>query len=101
MTKSFAVVLVISCLWLGVSAQVTQEPRKLEPSRPLERAIAGSQSHIYRIELGAGQFVRLILVRPTSPEIRLCAENSCIPWNHCNARVMIVVPQQTFTTSDP
>ena len=61
MTKSFAVVLVISCLWLGVSAQVTQEPQKLEPNRPLEREIAGSQSHIYRVELGTGQFVRLVL----------------------------------------
>jgi hypothetical protein len=37
MTKSFPVVLVVSCVWLGVSAQTTQEPQKLEPGRPVER----------------------------------------------------------------
>ncbi len=61
MTKSFSVVLVVCCQWLGVSAQITQEPQKLERSRPIERRIAGGQAHSYRIELGAGQFVRLVL----------------------------------------
>lgn len=41
--------------------QVTQEPQKLESNKPVEREIAGGESHIYQISLTAGQFVRFRL----------------------------------------
>jgi CHAT domain-containing protein/tetratricopeptide (TPR) repeat protein len=38
-----------------------QEVRALESGKPVEREIAGSESHTYQIELAAGQFVRFRL----------------------------------------
>ena len=39
-------------------AQVTQPAQTLEPNKPVEREIAGGESHTYQIQLAAGQFVR-------------------------------------------
>ena len=39
-------------------AQATGEVRPVVPGQPVEREIAGSQSHTYQISLTAGQFVR-------------------------------------------
>ncbi len=41
--------------------QVTQEPQKLESNKPVEREIAGGESHIYQISLTEGQFVHFRL----------------------------------------
>ena len=53
--------LMICCLGLGAAAQTTQEPKPLEAGKPVEREIAGGQSHFYQISLAAGQFVRFRL----------------------------------------
>src|SRR5262249_51165154 len=42
-------------------AQSEPEIRLLVPGKPVERQIAGGESHIYRVKLTAGQFVRLIV----------------------------------------
>ena len=48
-------------LWLSASAQVAPEPQTLVPSQPVEREIAGGQSHNYRISLQAGQFMHVVV----------------------------------------
>jgi CHAT domain-containing protein/tetratricopeptide (TPR) repeat protein len=47
-----------------------QEPQRLEPSNPIEREIAGGESHNYQITLAAGQFVR-IEVEQKSVDVKL------------------------------
>src|SRR5439155_4538172 len=42
-------------------AQVAPEPQTLIPGQPVERQIAGGESHIYQIQLASGQFVRFRL----------------------------------------
>ncbi|HXI90656.1 MAG TPA: hypothetical protein VNO24_11630 [Blastocatellia bacterium] len=43
--------LMVCCLGLGVAAQTRQEPQPLEAGKPVEREIAGGQSHIYQLKL--------------------------------------------------
>jgi CHAT domain-containing protein/uncharacterized protein HemY len=43
------------------SAQSAREARPLEPGKPVEREIAGGQSHCYSITLESGQYLRLVL----------------------------------------
>ncbi|HYV04536.1 MAG TPA: CHAT domain-containing protein [Blastocatellia bacterium] len=73
-------VLVICCLWLGISAHAAQEPQRLEPGKPVEREIAGGESHTYQLTLQVGQFARfrltqraidstLILIAPDSRQL--------------------------------
>src|SRR5262245_59376126 len=38
-----------------------QDPRTLEPGRPIKREISGGQEHAYRIRVGANQFLRVII----------------------------------------
>jgi CHAT domain-containing protein/tetratricopeptide (TPR) repeat protein len=52
---------VICFLCLTVPAQVGPQPMTLVPGQPVERAIAGAESHVYQIALTAGQFVRVTL----------------------------------------
>jgi CHAT domain-containing protein len=42
-------------------AQETQEARTLEPGKPLERELAGGQSHTYRLTLAADQYLQLVV----------------------------------------
>jgi len=42
-------------------AQVDQEVRRLEPGKPIERELAGGQSHSYQITLAAGQYLKLVV----------------------------------------
>jgi len=42
-------------------AQVTLEPQTIVPGKPLERELAGGESHTYQLTLTAGQFVRFRL----------------------------------------
>ncbi len=58
MSRSIPIVLVICCLWLGVAAQATQT---LELGKPVEREIAGGQSHTYQIKLTAGQLAHVVV----------------------------------------
>jgi CHAT domain-containing protein/Tfp pilus assembly protein PilF len=43
------------------SAQENQQPQQLEPGKPIERGLAGGQSHSYRMALAAGQYVKLVV----------------------------------------
>ncbi|HZM86650.1 MAG TPA: PPC domain-containing protein, partial [Blastocatellia bacterium] len=62
-TKTFLLNLLILNLAAGVcpGAQVPGATERLEADKPLEREIAGGQSHTFQIQLTAGQFVRLRL----------------------------------------
>ena len=61
MRRTFILFLLIFGLWLRVSAQNAPEAQTLVPGQPVEREIAGGQSHNYRIALQAGQFMRVVL----------------------------------------
>ncbi|MEJ7710945.1 MAG: tetratricopeptide repeat protein [Pyrinomonadaceae bacterium] len=60
MSRTFILLFVICCLCLSVPAQVAPEPTTLVPGQPVEREIAGGESHAYRVALQAGQFVRVV-----------------------------------------
>ena len=47
--------------WCCSTARAGQEPPKLVPGKPVEREIAGGQSHTYQISLTSGQFVRVVV----------------------------------------
>jgi len=53
------------CLWtvrfVSVSARTWQDVDALDPGRPVEREIAGGETHAYRITLAAGQCLRVIV----------------------------------------
>jgi tetratricopeptide (TPR) repeat protein len=61
MKRLFKLSFVLCSLCLSVSAQVTSEPATLVPGQPVEREIAGGESHTYQITLTSGQFVRVRL----------------------------------------
>src|SRR5258705_616814 len=61
MRKSIPSLVLICGLWFGVSAQAAQQSKTLERDKPVEREIAGGESHTYRLPLQAGQFLRLVL----------------------------------------
>jgi len=69
-------------LCLSVSAQVAPEVQTLVPGHPVEREIAGRESHTYQISLAAGQFARVtveqrlidVVLVLTSPEGRQLPE---------------------------
>lgn len=60
MSRTFILFFVIFGLCLSVSAQVAPEAQPLVPGQPVEREIAGGQSHRYQISLAAGQFLRVV-----------------------------------------
>ena len=61
MRRTFILCVVISALSLSAAAQFAPEPTKLVPGQPVEREIAGGESHTYQISLAAGQFARIRL----------------------------------------
>ena len=61
MRSTFILLFLICCLCLPLSAQVAPEAQKLVPGQPVEREIAGGESHINQVSLAAGQFVRFRL----------------------------------------
>jgi CHAT domain-containing protein/Flp pilus assembly protein TadD len=61
MSKAFIIPLLVCTLGLSASAQVAPEPTTLVPGQPVERQIAGGESHTYQITLQAGQFMRVVL----------------------------------------
>jgi CHAT domain-containing protein/Tfp pilus assembly protein PilF len=42
-------------------AQENKQTRQLEPGKPIERELAGGQSHSYQMTLTAGQYVKLVI----------------------------------------
>jgi len=52
--------LILTLSTVFAQAQVTPEPVTLVPGKPMEREIAGGQSHIYQITLQAGQYARVV-----------------------------------------
>jgi CHAT domain-containing protein/uncharacterized protein HemY len=61
MSRIFIFLCLISVLCLSAAAQSAPEPQTLVPGPPVEREIAGGESHAYRISLAAGQFARFRL----------------------------------------
>ncbi|MEP6922778.1 MAG: hypothetical protein ABI967_16795, partial [bacterium] len=61
MSRILALLFVILCLCLSAPAQVAPEAQTLVPGQPVEREIAGGQSHIYQITLQAEQFMRVVV----------------------------------------
>jgi CHAT domain-containing protein/tetratricopeptide (TPR) repeat protein len=63
MPRTFILSLATLFLCLQVSAQITTQPTTLVPGQPLERQIAGGESHSYQVTLKAGQFIRVLAVQ--------------------------------------
>ena len=63
MTKKLLSILtlMLGCLGLGVAAQTMQESQPLQAGKPVEREIAGGQSHTYQLKLTTGQFMRVLV----------------------------------------
>jgi len=62
--KRLALLLVIASLSAFiVQAQVAADPFKLVPGQPVERELAGGQSHNYQVTLAAGQFMRVVAMQ--------------------------------------
>jgi CHAT domain-containing protein len=57
MDRTFVLFFMIFGLYLSVPAQVVPEAQTLIPGQPVEREIAGGETHIYQIKLAAGQFM--------------------------------------------
>src|SRR5262245_32035732 len=53
-------ILIVACL-SSVYTLAAQESQTLASGQPVEREIAGGQSHTYRFKLEAGQFIRALL----------------------------------------
>jgi CHAT domain-containing protein len=49
------------CAGLVRPAQEDPQARQLEPGKPIERELAGGQSHSYQIALDAGQYIKLAI----------------------------------------
>ena len=61
MRRAFILCVVICSLSLSAAAQSALEPATLAPGQPVEREIAGGESHAYQISLAAGQFLRVVV----------------------------------------
>ena len=61
MIKRICLLPLVLCLSLTAFAQTRDEPRQLTPGQPIERELAGGESHNYQINLAAGRFVRFRL----------------------------------------
>ncbi len=61
MKRFVSLLWVLSLSTVFAQAQVTQDAQKLESGKPVERQIAGGESHTYQVKLTAGQFVRVIV----------------------------------------
>ena len=61
MIRILTVLTGVLCLCVSASAQVAPEAQTLIPGQPIEREIAGGESHTYRISLAPGQFVRILV----------------------------------------
>jgi hypothetical protein len=66
MNKTFCL---LTLLCFVVTVQAAQEPQMLVPGKPVEREIAGGQSHTYRLTLEAGQFVHAVVYYPRRVEV--------------------------------
>jgi CHAT domain-containing protein/tetratricopeptide (TPR) repeat protein len=53
--------LTLSTLTVALAAQSDKDTSPLEPGKPVERELAGGQSHNYRIELTSGQYIHLVV----------------------------------------
>ncbi len=45
----------------GGNAQNDKNARRLEPGKPIERELAGGESHYYQIALGAGEYLHAVV----------------------------------------
>jgi len=64
----FAVV-VVTLLLMGSTAAAQQQPGPVEElprDRPVERELAKGERHVYRMDLEAGQFIRVLVEPPAS-----------------------------------
>jgi hypothetical protein len=61
MKRFISLLLVLSLSTVFAQAQIKQDAQKLESEKPVEREIAGGESHTYQLKLAAGQFVRFRL----------------------------------------
>ena len=78
--KWIGTAVMICGVWLGVSAQATQNAQKLESGQRVDREIAGGQSHQYQITLAAGQFMRLTVQKKgIDVAIQLIAPDGKLP----------------------
>jgi CHAT domain-containing protein len=61
MTRTFILLFVILSACLSVWAQVAPDSQTLVPGKPIEREIAGGESHMYQLTLQTGQFMRALV----------------------------------------
>ncbi len=72
MQSKFTLLLAAFILLSAASAQAQtapEQPFALESEKPVERTIAGGESHTYQISLAAGQFVRFRLAQRAIDEV--------------------------------
>ncbi len=59
--KGLPLLFLLSLLSVVGQAQISAESATLIPGQPIEREIAGGESHTYQVSLGAGESARLVL----------------------------------------
>jgi CHAT domain-containing protein/uncharacterized protein HemY len=74
MRRTFILLFVVFNLCLSVAGQVAPEATTLVPGLPVEREIAGGESHTYQFALAAGQFVRAV-VEQKAIDVKLALAN--------------------------
>lgn len=61
MSRTFVFLFLICMLCLSAAAQVAPAPTTIVPGQPVERGLAGGESHTYQIALTAGQFMHVVV----------------------------------------
>lgn len=62
-TPSIMLFVLVFAVGTGLNAQVNPDAAALEPGKPVERELAGTAAHSYRLDLTAGQYFSLVVMQ--------------------------------------